>query len=33
MMIVDILYEAGFVEQDAPKDYLVIDQIVHSTIR
>jgi UDP-3-O-[3-hydroxymyristoyl] N-acetylglucosamine deacetylase/3-hydroxyacyl-[acyl-carrier-protein] dehydratase len=26
---VDILYEAGFVEQEAPKDYLVIDQIVH----
>jgi UDP-3-O-[3-hydroxymyristoyl] N-acetylglucosamine deacetylase/3-hydroxyacyl-[acyl-carrier-protein] dehydratase len=26
---VDILYEAGFVEQDAPKDYLVIDEIVH----
>ncbi len=26
---VDILYEAGFVEQDAPKDYLVIDETVH----
>ena len=26
---VDILIEAGFVEQNAPKDYLVIDEIVH----
>ncbi len=26
---VDILYEAGFVEQDAPKDYLIIDELVH----
>lgn len=26
---VDILYEAGFLEQNAPKDYLVIEQTVH----
>jgi UDP-3-O-[3-hydroxymyristoyl] N-acetylglucosamine deacetylase / 3-hydroxyacyl-[acyl-carrier-protein] dehydratase len=26
---VDILYNAGFVEQNEPKDYLVIDEIVH----
>jgi len=26
---VDILIKAGFVEQNAPKDYLVIDEIVH----
>lgn len=26
---VDILLKAGFTEQDAPKDYLVIDEIVH----
>jgi UDP-3-O-[3-hydroxymyristoyl] N-acetylglucosamine deacetylase/3-hydroxyacyl-[acyl-carrier-protein] dehydratase len=26
---VDILLKAGFSEQDAPKDYLVIDEIVH----
>lgn len=26
---VDILYEAGFQEQNAPKDYLVIEQTVH----
>lgn len=26
---VDILLSAGFVEQNAPKDYLVIDEIVH----
>jgi len=26
---VDILYNAGFVEQDAPKDYLVVDETVH----
>jgi UDP-3-O-[3-hydroxymyristoyl] N-acetylglucosamine deacetylase/3-hydroxyacyl-[acyl-carrier-protein] dehydratase len=26
---VDILYKAGFVDQNEPKDYLVIDQIIH----
>jgi UDP-3-O-[3-hydroxymyristoyl] N-acetylglucosamine deacetylase/3-hydroxyacyl-[acyl-carrier-protein] dehydratase len=26
---VDILHEAGFKEQNAPKDYLVIDELVH----